>query len=181
MAGSCFHLFGACGAEKQRRSAHQAFVSICFHLFGGCGAGRQLGSARRHLSPFVPFFPFVFHLFSFVSICSMAVSPGWQCRDSFRTRKPDRLQSSCRPLSCQGSISGRDFAHSVVSCARLKHVDQYLDKVEVCTIVSTMGGSAQRCVDVGSRVWSLGDALVAALLNGLGWLGSLCYQLLACR
>ncbi|PRW57749.1 calcium uptake mitochondrial-like [Chlorella sorokiniana] len=30
----------------------------------------------------------------------------------------------------QGSISGRDFAHSVVSCARLKHVDQYLDKVE---------------------------------------------------
>lgn len=31
----------------------------------------------------------------------------------------------------QGSISARDFAHSVVSCARLKHVDQYLDKVEV--------------------------------------------------
>ncbi|EFN55516.1 hypothetical protein CHLNCDRAFT_133931 [Chlorella variabilis] len=29
-----------------------------------------------------------------------------------------------------GSISGRDFACSVVSCARLKHVDEYLDKVQ---------------------------------------------------
>ena len=31
----------------------------------------------------------------------------------------------------QGAISGRDFAHSIVSCARLKHVDAYLDKCQV--------------------------------------------------
>ncbi|PSC74405.1 ARF guanine-nucleotide exchange factor GNOM isoform B [Micractinium conductrix] len=30
----------------------------------------------------------------------------------------------------QGAISGRDFAHSIVSCARLKHVDAYLDKCQ---------------------------------------------------
>ncbi|KAL4418659.1 hypothetical protein ABPG77_007478, partial [Micractinium sp. CCAP 211/92] len=30
----------------------------------------------------------------------------------------------------QGWISGRDFAHSIVSCARLKHVDSYLDKCQ---------------------------------------------------
>lgn len=34
-------------------------------------------------------------------------------------------------LHLQGSIGGHDFACSVVSCARLKHVDQYLDKVQV--------------------------------------------------
>lgn len=31
----------------------------------------------------------------------------------------------------QGFMGGRDFAHSIISCARLKHVDQYLDAVEV--------------------------------------------------
>lgn len=31
----------------------------------------------------------------------------------------------------QGWICGRDFAHSIVACARLKHVDSYLDKCQV--------------------------------------------------
>ncbi len=34
-------------------------------------------------------------------------------------------------MRLQGWISGRDFAHSIVSCARLKHVDSYLDKCQV--------------------------------------------------
>lgn len=30
----------------------------------------------------------------------------------------------------KGGIAGRDFAHSIISCARLKHVDQYLDRCQ---------------------------------------------------
>ena len=33
------------------------------------------------------------------------------------------------PCTRQDYITGRDFALSVVGCARLKHVDGYLDKV----------------------------------------------------
>ena len=58
----------------------------------------------------------------------------------------------------QGSMSGRDFAHSVVGCARMKHLDAYLDKVHV----HGRGGGVIRvrvCARaLGRRVGALGRA-----------------------
>ena len=57
------------------------------------------------------------------------------------------------PARPQGSISGRDFAHSVVSCARLKHVDLYLDKTQVCgagLAVASKEGRLPCGADLGS-------------------------------
>lgn len=41
-----------------------------------------------------------------------------------------RLEFSYYDFRKQGSITGRAFAHSVVGCARIKHIDDYLDRVD---------------------------------------------------
>lgn len=41
-----------------------------------------------------------------------------------------RLEFSFYDYAGRGHITGKDFAHSVVGSARLKHIDSYLDKVE---------------------------------------------------
>lgn len=55
-------------------------------------------------------------------------------------------------MRLQGWISGRDFAHSVVSCARLKHVDSYLDK---CQVGGCLGAQPARKVHTASDAYKV--------------------------
>lgn len=82
----------------------------------------------------------------------------------------------------QGTIGGRDFAASVVSCARLKHVDQYLDKLQVLPATACTWPEQAQLAWHTSQAWPALPVLFAyrigaghAMLRTPATAGKLCF------